>query len=42
MLKNSPEPLNLTTVDARAKELIKNGRAGQKDSTGRKDPGTDD
>jgi len=42
MLKNSPEPLQLITVDARAKELIRNGKAGQKDSTNRKDPGTDD
>jgi len=42
MLKNSPEPLQLITVDARAKELIKSRKAGEKDSTDRKDPKTDD
>lgn len=33
LLKNSPEPLNLTKIDGRAKELIKNVQRGQKDST---------
>lgn len=42
MLKNSPEPLQLITVDARAKEMIKTSRAGQQDSTGGKDPQTND
>lgn len=42
MLKNSPEPLQLITVDPRAKELIRSRKAGEKDSTDRKDPKTDD
>jgi hypothetical protein len=30
MMKNSPEPLNLTGIDPRAKEMIKNGKPGEK------------
>jgi hypothetical protein len=43
LLKNSPEPLQLITVDPRAKEMIKTGRAGQQDSTNKgKDRRTND
>lgn len=38
LLRNSPEPLNLTALDPRAKELIKTLRKGETPPPGEKKP----